>query len=156
MAKSKYATRNGVCTAKACKRVHLFSGLALSPSSYAPGERMKPIIMANAAKIGITFILRGQKVDRPSSNNPFLANVEWLKHVPDPSNYFDPLLAGAAIVPSGNLNYSLVGITPGAGGQARREGQRQGRAERGRRPRAVRQRSPAPGASTATRGSTGS
>jgi peptide/nickel transport system substrate-binding protein len=112
LAKSKYATRNGVCIAKACKRVHLFSGLALSPISYAPGERMKPIITATAAKLGITFILRGRKADRPSSNNPFLANVEWPKHLPDPSNYFDPLLAGAAIVPSGNLNYSLVGITP--------------------------------------------
>ena len=55
LAKSKYATRNGVCTAKACKRVHLFSGLSLSPSSYAPGERMKGIIMAIAAKLGITL-----------------------------------------------------------------------------------------------------
>ena len=54
MAKSKYATRNGVCIAKACKRVHLYSGRRSVRASYATGERMKPIIKATAAKIGIT------------------------------------------------------------------------------------------------------
>ncbi len=116
MAKSRYTTRKGVCTARACKAVHLGSG-PVGPSGYAPGERMKRIVMETAAKLGITFILRASKKDRPSSNNPFLQSVELLKHVPDPSSYFDQPLTGATIRPSGNLNYSLVGITPAQAGR---------------------------------------
>ena len=113
MSKSKYATRNGVCTAKACKRVHF-----KSDGPYGPGQRIAPIFKANAAGIGITFLDRAYKLDEPAGNNPIVVNVDWITDYPDPSDFLDSF-AGSAIVPRGNPNYSLVGITPA---QARRLG----------------------------------
>lgn len=106
MAKSKYATKNGVCTAKACKRIHL-----KTDGPYGPGQRIAPLFKADAAKIGITFINRGAKIDEPASNNAIVVNIDWLKEYPDPSDFLD-FFAGREIVAHGNYNYSLVGITP--------------------------------------------
>lgn len=106
MAKSKYATRNGICTARACKSVRMRSA-----GPYAPSQRISPIVKANAAKIGITLINRGRPLDRPASNNPLIANTQWVKPWPDPSSFMLPLFMGRSIRPSGNLNWSLAGIT---------------------------------------------
>jgi peptide/nickel transport system substrate-binding protein len=107
MAESKYATKDGVCTAKACKGVRMrWAG------PYAPSQRISPIVKANAAKIGVILINRSRPVDRPASNNPLVANAQWVKPWPDPSSFLFPLFTGAGIRPSGNFNWSLVGITP--------------------------------------------
>ena len=58
------------------------------------------------------MINRGRPVDEPASNNPLVANVQWVKPWPDPASFIVPLFAGAAIRPTQNFNWSLVGITP--------------------------------------------
>jgi ABC-type transport system substrate-binding protein len=107
MAESKYATKDGVCTAKACKGVRMRKA-----GPYAPSQRISPIVKANAAKIGVILINRSRPVDRPASNNPLVANAQWVKPWPDPSSFLFPLFTGAGIRPSANFNWSLVGITP--------------------------------------------
>jgi hypothetical protein len=114
MRKSKYATRNGVCVAKACKGVRM--GKA---GPYAPSQRVSAIIKANAAAIGVQLINRMRPVDKPSSNNELIVNEQWVAPWPDPSSFMGPLLAGWSINPTMNINHSLVGITPR---QARRLG----------------------------------
>jgi ABC-type transport system substrate-binding protein len=114
MAKSKYATRNGVCVAAACRGVRMG---ARGP--YAPSQRATQIVAANARKLGIRLINRSRKPDMPSSNNQLLVNVQWVRPWPDPWAFIFPLFSGSAIQPSNNLNYSLVGITSA---QARRLG----------------------------------
>ncbi len=107
MAKSKYAVRNGVCVAKACKSVRFGS---VGP--YAPSQRIKPVVKDDARRIGIVFINRRRPYDVPSSNNPVLVNVQWLTPWPDPVSFFEPNFAGRSIRPKDNLNYSLLGLTP--------------------------------------------
>jgi peptide/nickel transport system substrate-binding protein len=114
MAKSKYATRNGICVARACKSVRMG---ARGP--YAPSQRATQIVADDARKLGIRLINRSRKPEMPSSNNQLLVNVQWVQPWPDPSSFMFPLFAGPAIQPSNNVNYSLVGITPA---QARRLG----------------------------------
>ena len=136
MAKSKYTTRNGVCIAKACKRVHLGSGPA-GPSGYAPGERMKRTIMETAAKLGITFILRASKPDRPSSNNPFSSERRVVEARPGPVELLRPTAHRRNHPPERQPQLLARRDQARAGAQARREGPRHGRAERRRRHRAV-------------------
>ena len=113
MAKSKYATKAGVCVAKACKSVHYGSALALTATSYAPGQRVVPIVKENAARIGLTFVSRSREPDRPATNTPWVIfTYEWLGYFPDPANYVDTLLEGNRIAPRLNLNFSLLGLTP--------------------------------------------
>src|SRR5215471_13468513 len=114
MAKSKYATKDGVCTASACKNV------PLSPftffEGYPAGQRMAPVLKADGARIGIEF--RGSsrfysKFFIPSAGVAFTPSASFIQIYPDPSNFVDPLLSGADIRANGNVNASLVGITPG-------------------------------------------
>ncbi len=112
MAKSKYASAGGVCTASACKRVHLKA--CCGPITYAAGQRMPPIIEASAAKIGITFGVSGGPDDLASSTNRITFPAHWIPDVSDPGNFFEPLLTGASITRSGNRNYSFLGVTPAA------------------------------------------
>ena len=107
MAKSKYATKDGVCTAKACKGVRMRSA-----GPYAPSQRISPIVKADAAKIGVILINRGRPLETPASNNPLVANAQWVKPWPDPASFMFPLFLGASISPTDNLNWSLAGITP--------------------------------------------
>jgi peptide/nickel transport system substrate-binding protein len=107
MAKSKYTTREGVCTDKACKGIHF--GRA---GPYAPSQRIPGIVKGNARRIGLTFINREGPEEMPSSNNPIVAGAQWLKPWPDPSGVVAPLFSGASILPRFNLNWSLLGITP--------------------------------------------
>jgi ABC-type transport system substrate-binding protein len=80
-------------------------------------NRMIPVIQASAAKIGITF--KAQTVEgayptiqNPSKNIPIAERPGWGKDYADPYTFFSPLFDGRTIIPAGNTNYSLVGITP--------------------------------------------
>ena len=106
MAQSKYAVKDGVCVAKACKGVRIGS---VGP--YAPSQRVHPIVTDNARRIGIVFINRRRPPDVPASNNPVLVNVQWVAPWPDPFSFFDLHFAGWNILPKDNLNYSLLGLT---------------------------------------------
>jgi peptide/nickel transport system substrate-binding protein len=113
MAKSKYATRRGVCIAKACKHVSLVP--LTNCTCYAAGQRIAPIIRAEAAKIGIAVRINSRdfgKFLEPSTNIPITVNAEWMADYPDPADFVDRLFGRTSIVPEGNLNASLVGITP--------------------------------------------
>jgi peptide/nickel transport system substrate-binding protein len=114
MRKSRYATMNGVCVAKACRSIRM--GTA---GPYAPSQRVAEIVRKNARRIGVLLINRSRPRDRPSSNNQIVVNAQWVQPWPDPSGFMVPLLSGSFIQPSGNVNYSLVGLTAA---QARRLG----------------------------------
>ncbi len=108
MAKSKYATQDGVCIAKACKGVHM-AGLGrpvTPPRAHVPdrqGERRQDRHQLHPRRPSKT---------PAASNNPLIAKAQWVKPWPDPSSFMFPLFPGASISPTDNLNCSLVGITP--------------------------------------------
>jgi peptide/nickel transport system substrate-binding protein len=111
MAKSKYATQNGVCTDKACKNVLLITDVR------EVDKLILPTVQANAAKIGITFTARSVNgaypvIQTTSKNVPISTRPRWFKDYADPSTFIDPLFKGSSIIPSGNTNYALVGLKP--------------------------------------------
>jgi len=108
---SKYDTnKKGLCSAKACK------GVLMIADKRAVDDRMLPVIQANAAKIGITFTVRTVSgayptIQTPGKNVPIAERPGWGKDYADPLTFFTPLFDGRTIIPAGNTNYSLVGIT---------------------------------------------
>jgi ABC-type transport system substrate-binding protein len=109
MAKSKYANNGGVCTAQECKNVLLISDVR------AVDKATLPIVQAGAAKLGITFTVRTVNgaypvIQTTAKNVPISNRPRWFKDYADPSTFIDPLFYGANIIPTGNTNYSLVGI----------------------------------------------
>ena len=90
MKKSKYANSNGVCTAKECKEVLLIMDVR------AADKRMLPVVLAGAAKLGITFTVRQVNgaypvIQTPSKNMPISTRPRWGKDYADPSTFIDPL-----------------------------------------------------------------
>jgi len=109
---SKYdTTGKGLCTASACRNVLLVADTRLTDT------KMLPIIQANAKKIGITFKVRTVKgayptLQTPSNNVAISERPGWGKDFADAATFFIPLFASYDIIPNGNPNYSLVGLTP--------------------------------------------
>jgi len=109
---SKYDTAgNGTCSAKECKGVLLIS------DTRAVDTAMLPVIEAGAKKLGITFTVRTingayPTIQTPSKNIPFAERPGWGKDYADALTFFSPLFDGRNIIPQGNTNYSLLGITP--------------------------------------------
>jgi peptide/nickel transport system substrate-binding protein len=109
---SKYdLKRNGTCSAKACKNVLMIA------DKRGVDDRMLPVIQADAAKIGVTFTVRTvagayPTIQTPAKNVPIAERPGWGKDYADALTFFTPLFDGRTIIPAGNTNYSLVGITP--------------------------------------------
>jgi ABC-type transport system substrate-binding protein len=109
---SKYDTeKNGMCSAKECK------GVLLVIDTRHVDEKMLPVLTASARKIGITFTVRAIEgayptLQTPSKNVAITERPGWGKDYSDPFTFFSPLFDGRTIIPSGNTNYPLVGITP--------------------------------------------
>jgi len=109
---SPYDTKhNGTCSAKACKKVLLLA------DTRGVDTRMLPTIQADAAKIGITFTVRSVTgaypvIQTPSKNIPIAERPGWGKDYADALTFFTPLFDGRNIIPAGNTDYSLLGITP--------------------------------------------
>jgi peptide/nickel transport system substrate-binding protein len=108
---SKYDTSgNGTCSASACKNVYLLA------DTRPQDGKMIPVIQAAASKIGITFKVHTVNgayptLQTPSKNIPLGERPGWGKDYADPLTFFAPLFDGRTIIPNGNTNYSLVGIT---------------------------------------------
>jgi peptide/nickel transport system substrate-binding protein len=114
MAKSKYANSGGVCTAKECKNVLLIVDVR------SADKGMLAVLQSSARKIGITFAARSVNgaypvIQTTSRNVPISTRPRWGKDYADPSTFIDPLFVN--IIPTGNTNYSLVGITPAQAGE---------------------------------------
>jgi peptide/nickel transport system substrate-binding protein len=109
---SKYSTNNdGMCDASACKNVLLVS------DARGPDASMTNTIEQDAKQIGITFTVRVingayPTISTPSKNIPISERPGWGKDFANALTFFDPLFDGRTIIASGNVNYSLVGITP--------------------------------------------
>ncbi len=109
---SKYdPSKNGQCTASACKNVLLIA------DTRSVDKTMVPIIESDAAKIGITFEARAingayPTIQTPSKNVPIAERTSWGKDYADPYTFFAELFDSSAILKAGNTNYSLVGLTP--------------------------------------------
>ena len=111
MAKSKYANDKGVCTAKECKNVLLITDVR------AVDKLTLPTVTAGAAKLGITFTSRAVNgaypvIQTTSKNVPISNRPRWFKDFADASTFVGPLFDSRSIIPSGNTNYSLVGVRP--------------------------------------------
>jgi peptide/nickel transport system substrate-binding protein len=108
---SKYSGGSGNCTASACKNVLMIA------DARGVDTRMVPVIQSSAKKIGITFKVRTisgayPTIQTPSKNIPISERPGWGKDYADPSTFFNALFLSTSIIPSGNTNYSLVGLTP--------------------------------------------
>jgi peptide/nickel transport system substrate-binding protein len=110
MKQSKYANSGGVCSAKECKGVLLIQDVRTADKG------ILPVVLSSAKKIGITFTVRTVNgaypvIQTPSKNIPISTRPRWGKDYADPSTFIDPLFYGGNIIPSGNTNYALVGLT---------------------------------------------
>jgi peptide/nickel transport system substrate-binding protein len=109
---SKYDPgKTGKCTASACKNVLMIA------DTRALDNRMVPVIEGDAAKVGITFKVRSingayTTIQTTNKNIPISERPGWGKDYADPYTFFGELFDSRALIPTGNTNYSLVGITP--------------------------------------------
>ena len=109
---SKYDTKgDGTCSASACHNIFLLA------DAREVDTKMLPVIEASARKLGITFKVHTIKgayptLQTPSKNIPIGERPGWGKDYADALTFFTPLFDGRNIIPNGNTNYSLVGITP--------------------------------------------
>jgi len=109
---SKYDTKgDGTCSAAACHGVYLLADTRLVDT------KLVPVLEADAKKIGITFkvhTINGAypTLQTPSKNVAISERPGWGKDYADALTFFSPLFDGRTIIPNGNTNYSLVGITP--------------------------------------------
>jgi peptide/nickel transport system substrate-binding protein len=112
MKQSKYDTnQDGICDADVCKGILHITGDAASRVGDVP------VIEESLAKIGITLKSRSiadayTAIQTVSKNIPISGQPGWGKDYADAFTFFDPLFSGASIIPTGNTNYSLVGLTP--------------------------------------------
>jgi peptide/nickel transport system substrate-binding protein len=107
---SKYADTHGMCVAKECK------GILLIADARAVDPGMVSTIQQDAKKIGITFTVRTingayPTVQTVAKNVPISERPGWGKDYSDALTFFSPLFDGRTIIPTGNTNYSLLGIT---------------------------------------------
>jgi len=109
---SKYdLNHDGTCSAAACHGVLLIS------DARGPDPTVVASMEQAAKKIGITFtarVINGAypTIQTVAKNVPIAERPGWGKDYADPLTFFEPLFDGRTIIPTGNTNYSLVGITP--------------------------------------------
>jgi peptide/nickel transport system substrate-binding protein len=111
MAQSKYDTDgDGVCDAPECAEVLMIA------DKRGIDDLMVPVVEEALLGIGIQLVTRQNTnaytiIQTVNKNVPISSRPGWGKDYADASTFFDPLFTGAFIIPEGNTNYSLVGIT---------------------------------------------
>jgi peptide/nickel transport system substrate-binding protein len=109
---SKYDTNHdGTCGAPQCRNVSL-----LTDPTY-PFPKILAVVLADAKELGITFHVISINGAYPtlqttSKNIAIGAFPGWFKDYADALTFFSPLFDGRTIIPTGNVNYSLVGLKP--------------------------------------------
>ena len=126
MSQSKYDTNgDGSCEeSPECQNV-----LDLG-SNTPPNTDMAPIIEESLGKIGITLDIREvtdayTPIQTVARHIPISHRPGWGKDYPDPSTFM-VLFHSESILPTGNVNYSLVGLTPEQAEKVGAEGTIQG------------------------------
>jgi peptide/nickel transport system substrate-binding protein len=110
---SKYdPAHDGMCDASACKNVYTVS------ASLTQNVNEVPVVQAALAKIGITLNVRSlppssatSVVGTVANNVPLALGQGFSKDYADPSTFM-VLFQSSSIMPTGNINESLVGLTP--------------------------------------------
>jgi peptide/nickel transport system substrate-binding protein len=110
---SKYDPKHdGMCDVAACK------GMVMTNRNYAPWTDMGPIVAQDLAKIGIGVVPREletgaayQTIQTVKNDIPIALNAGWGKDYADPYTFAEPLFSSSSLIPSGNVNNSLVGLT---------------------------------------------
>jgi peptide/nickel transport system substrate-binding protein len=113
MKASKYDTdKDGVCDDPACK------GIVMVNRNVAPWTDTEPIVVQSFAKIGLEVKPQAQAssaayttIQTVKNQIKLALNAGWGKDYPDPYTFIGSLFTSQVIIPEGNPNYSLVGIT---------------------------------------------
>jgi len=109
---SKYDTHHdGTCSASQCRNVSLIT------DAMFPYPKTLTVVEADAKKLGITFHVISINGAYPTlqttaKNIAIAAFPGWFKDYADALTFFSPLFDGRTIIPTGNVNYSLVGLKP--------------------------------------------
>lgn len=112
MSQSKYdSDGDGVCDDPSCDGILHFT------RNYDPWTAQVPVQEASLEKIGITlqtreladFYTPWQTMNKTS---PIASGAGWGKDYPDPLTFVGTLFDSESILPSGNTNVPLVGLTP--------------------------------------------
>jgi peptide/nickel transport system substrate-binding protein len=112
MKQSKYDTdHDGLCDASVCKDVLHFT------RNYDPWSAQEPVVEQSLEKIGITlqereladFYTPWQTMTKTS---PIASGAGWGKDYADPLTFVGTLFDSKSILPTGNTNVPLVGLTP--------------------------------------------
>jgi peptide/nickel transport system substrate-binding protein len=109
---SKYdKNHDGICDASACKNILTITGDRSVEVGFIPA------LTQELKSIGLNIKDRVLKdaytpINTTRNNIPFSTRPGWGKDYADASTFFDPLFNGANIIPQGNTNYSLLGLTP--------------------------------------------
>jgi peptide/nickel transport system substrate-binding protein len=119
MKSTKYDPKHdGMCDVKACQNIFTVTGDRSVEVGFIP------VLEQNLKTIGITLKDRVLKdaytpIQTPRLNIPLSTRPGWGKDYADALTFFAPLMDGRNIIPTGNTNYSLLGITAA---QAKKDG----------------------------------
>lgn len=112
MRQSEYdSDGDGVCDAPECEDVlHV-------TANTPPWTQMTPVIESSFEEIGITLRTREFEdaytpIQTVAENIPVASRPGWGKDYADAFTFVGYLFSGVNIIPEGNTNYSLVGLTP--------------------------------------------
>jgi peptide/nickel transport system substrate-binding protein len=112
MRQSRYdRDKDGRCDAAACRDL-----VFLTPNE-SPATEIQPIIVQGLAKLGIDLAPRELAPGGVFSTFQTVANriplvqSGWAKDYPDPYTFAAPLFASSSIIPTGNANHALIGLT---------------------------------------------
>jgi peptide/nickel transport system substrate-binding protein len=109
---SKYdKNHDGICDASACRNLLTITGDREVEKGFIP------VLSQNLKSIGIVIKDRVLKdaytpIQTTRNNIPLSTRPGWGKDYADALTFFGPLFDGRNIIPQGNTNYSLLGITP--------------------------------------------
>ena len=113
MKQSKYdSDKDGVCDADVCKN------LVMVNRNYGAWADSEPVVVSSLEKIGIQVKPRPlatsaayTTIQTVKNMVPIALNAGWGKDFADAVTFAVPLFDGRSIIPTGNTNYPLMGLT---------------------------------------------